>query len=312
MRYFTKEFYQPTIRQMIFEGLEPIEDKEYSDEDIEELYKVNEELFVDLMEDFYNTSPVKFREERLDNLGIDIEDITIWDLDEDGNRIRERSPEDVEEFREYLAKDLTDEIEEFENREPFTREEFKEYYRNFYQSNLEEGFSYLPEYVQDKVDPRILAMNLIPDHLHNKLLEELEMDLERQDEEFDKYLDLIEEETRDIPEDIMDPFFLSNSVLYRLEEVEDEEEGGETIELGLMGENIDGYEVDRMIILEDAYFIELEELDYESEDFTEFLNFEIHEADGGYELHMIFLNDLDLKYVTIFFTDLFYDDIPLD
>jgi len=129
----------------------------------------------------------------LEDLGIDIDDVIIWDLDDEGNRLGERSPEDIDEFREYLAKDLTEEIEDFENREPFTREEFKQYYKNYYETNLEEGSPHLPEYIQKRVDPRILAMNLIPDHLHNRLEEELEMDLESQDKEFERYLDLIEE-----------------------------------------------------------------------------------------------------------------------
>jgi glycosyltransferase involved in cell wall biosynthesis len=128
----------------VTEMYEPVIDKEYSDEEIEELYQKALDKYIEETRACYDEPP---------------------EVDFDGDY----DPEYVEMLKA--------ELEAYENRGPFDEEEAAESFRETYEDNLEEPDADLPDWVREKVDPRILAMYFIPEKTYRKLADENAVDL---------------------------------------------------------------------------------------------------------------------------------------
>ena len=270
MRFYTKEYYTLMMSLGVTEMYEPVIDKDYSDEEIEELYQKALDRYVEDERAEYDAPPVLY-------------------LDEDGD------PEDLELFRF--------ETEEYENREPFDEDEAAEEFEEMYRDNLDEPDEDLPDWVREAVDPRILAMYFMPEKIYRKLADEDKANEEKFDVLDGQTEEAFEEMRGDIPDEL-------EELMDTLEELEDSyvlsiEKTGNEIEMKLEGWDEDGEEAvytlrfDEVEVLEDegveAHSGKDEDGDTESD--CELLYSEIYIEDGMPEIHMMFDND-GLKYLT--------------
>lgn len=270
MRFYTKEYYTLMMSLGVTEMYEPVIDKDYSDEEIEELYQKALDRYVEDERAEYDAPPVMY-------------------LDEDGD------PEDLELFRF--------ETEEYENREPFDEDEAAEEFEEMYRDNLDEPDEDLPDWVREAVDPRILAMYFMPEKIYRKLADEDKANEEKFDVLDGQTEEAFEEMRGDIPDEL-------EELMDTLGELEDSyvlsiEKTGNEIEMKLEGWDEDGEEAvytlrfDEVEVLEDegveAHSGKDEDGDTESD--CELLYSEIYIEDGMPEIHMMFDND-GLKYLT--------------
>lgn len=275
MRYYTKEYYTLMMSLGVADMYEPVIDKDYSDEEIEELYQKALDKYIEEERACYDEPPE-------------------FDLDENDD------PEYVEMLKA--------EIEEYENREPFDEDEAAEEFRENYEDNLEEPDGDLPEWVRESVDPRILAMYFMPEKIYRKLADEDEAN-EEKFEELDEKAEEAREDMRDaIPEDF-------EELMDTLEELEscyviEASIGGDEIELQIEGWDDEGEEAIYTIRFDEVEVTENEGVDAKSwtdEDGDtlsdcEFLYAEMYFEDEKPEIHMMFDNN-GLKYLTFMLSD---------
>ena len=270
MRFYTKEYYTLMMSLGVTEMYEPVIDKDYTDEEIEELYQKALDKYIEEERADYDAPPVLY-------------------LDEDGD------PEDLEFFRI--------ETEEYENREPFDEEETAEDFEEIYRDNLEDPDEDLPGWVRDEVDPRILAMYFMPEKIYRKLSEQ-DADNEERFEALDERADeALEDMLADLPEEY-------EELMETLEGLEDAyvlgiEMTGDEIELKLEGWDEEGEEAVYTLRFDEVEMIEDEGVtahpgkdeDGDTESDCELVYSEMYIEDGRPEIHMMFDND-GLKYLT--------------
>lgn len=251
---------------------EPIVDKDYSDEEIEELFQQALDRYVE--------------EERAD---YDEPPELVIDEDDDEDEL-----------------DFQSMIDEYMNREPFDEEESAEDFRGMYNDNLEEPDEDLPAWVRETVDPRILAMYFMPEKIYRQLAEEDEANEERfdeldglADEALEKNLEELPEEYRELA-DVLEE-------LENLSILEAKLDGGE-LEFTFQDWDDEGDEIERSLSFVDVEVIEDEGLevscwedeDGDAESDCELLFSEVYLEDGTPEVHMLFDNN-GLKYFTFRF-----------
>ena len=270
MRYYTKEYYELMMSLGVADMYEPVIDREYSDEEIEELYQKALDKYIEEERADYDEPPVLY-------------------LDEDGD------PEDLELFRI--------ETEEYENRESFDEDEAAEEFEEMYRDNLEEPDEDLPDWVREAVDPRILAMYCMPEKIYRQLAEQDEAN----EEKFDELDELADEAREEMLEELPEEYAELLDILIELEDsyVLSINRAGDEIELKAEGWDEDGEDVvvtlrfDGTEVLEDegisAHSSVDEDGDTESD--CEFLYGEIYFEEDRPEIHMMFDNN-GLKYLT--------------
>ena len=277
MRYYTKEYYTLMMSLGVAEMYEPVIDKEYSNEEIEELYQKALDKYIEEERASYDEPPE-------------------FDFDED----------DDPEYREMMKAEL----EEYENREPFDEEEAADDFRETYEDNLEEPDEDLPDWVRESVDKRILAMYFMPENIYRKLAGEDEANEERFEALDEKADEAYEEMRGDIPEDY-------EELMDTLEELEssyvlEASIGGDEIELKIEGWDDDGEEAIYTLRFDEVQVIENEGveaksgIDEDGDSFSdcEILYTEMYFEDGRPEVHMLFDNN-GLKYLTFLTSDAF-------
>ena len=249
---------------------EPVIDRDYSDEEIEELYQKALDRYVEEERADHDEPPV-----------LDIDDI--------------EDPEAIEFFRA--------EIIEYENREPFDEEEAAEEFEEIYNANLEEPDEDLPDWVKEAVDPRILAMYFMPEKIYRKLSEQ---DAANEEKFYD--LDgLVDEAYEDMLGDLPEEYEELMDTLDGLEDsyVISVGKSGDELELKFEGFDEDGEEAVFILRFDEVEVIEDEGIsahpdrdeDGDTESDCELLYSEIYVEDGKPEIHMLFDNN-GLKYLT--------------
>lgn len=278
MKYYTKEWYELLNSLGTAEMFEPVIDKDYTDEEIEGLYQEMLEKYVQEAHDMYDEPPYFVTED-------DDED-EDWELSEE----------------EKMA-----ELEEYENREPFDEEEAAREFAEEYQESLEEPDEDVPQWVRDEVDPRLIAMGLLPEKVYLRLeaqeaVRESKFDRldEAADEALEKVYEALPEEYQEISDEIDDLEGEYVTGLIR------NDEGG--IEIIMYGWDDEADPVRLSLEIDEAEIIEDEGLVIETEtdedgDITSNCSLESHELyyeDGRAELHLLFDNeDQGLKYLTV-------------
>lgn len=270
MRFYTKDYYTLMMALGVTDLYEPVIDKEYTDEEIAELYQKALDKYIEEERASYDEPPE-----------------LVFDDDDD--------PEYVEMLRQ--------EIEEYENREPFDEEEAKTDFEEMYRDNLEEPDEDLPEWVRESVDPRLPAMYVLPEKIYKKLADEDEAN----EAKFEELDEVVEDALEDMRDDLPEEF---EELLDTLEELEcasvlsaDVSDG--EIELKLEGWDDEGEEVIYTFRFDEAEIIENEGLDVNSgkdedgdtESDCELLYSEVYIEEGRPEVHMMFDNN-GLKYLT--------------
>ena len=270
MRFYTKEYYTLMMGLGTVDMYEPIIDKDYTDDEMEELYQKALDKYIEEERASYDEPPVLF-------------------VDEDGNA------EDLEDFEA--------EVEEFENREPFDEKEAAEEFEDLYKDNLEEPDEDLPDWVKETVDPRILAMYFMPEKIYRKLAEEDKANEEKFEALDEKADEALEDMRGDLPEEY-------EELMDLLEELEnayviEAAIGSGEIELKLEGWDDEGEEAVFKLRFDEAEVLENEGIEAHSEkdedgdieSDCELLYSEIYVEDGRPEFHMFFDNN-GLKYLT--------------
>ena len=269
MRFYTKEYYTLMMSLGAAELYEPVIDKEYNDEEIEELYMKALDRYIEEERASYDEPPE-------------------FSFDEDDD------PEYIEMMRA--------ELDEYENREPFDEEEAKSDFEEMYRDNLDDPDEDLPAWVWESVDPRIPAMYYLPEKVYRRLVEEDEANEERfealdeaADEALEDMQELLPEELEELLETLQEQE--SSYVMSAMT--------GDEVELKLSGWDEEGDEAIIMIRFDEAEILENEGLDIhagydedgDAESDCELLYSEVYIEDGMPEVHMLFDNN-GLKYLT--------------
>lgn len=269
MRFYTKEYYTLMMSLGAAELYEPVIDKEYNDEEIEELYMKALDRYIEEERASYDEPPE-------------------FSFDEDDD------PEYIEMMRA--------ELDEYENREPFDEEEAKSDFEEMYRDNLDDPDEDLPAWVWESVDPRIPAMYYLPEKVYRRLVEEDEANEERfealdeaADEALEDMQELLPEELEELFETLQEQE--SSYVMSAMT--------GDEVELKLSGWDEEGDEAIIMIRFDEAEILENEGLDIhagydedgDAESDCELLYSEVYIEDGMPEVHMLFDNN-GLKYLT--------------
>ena len=320
MRYHTKEYYTLMMGLGTVDLYEPVIDKEYSDEEIDELYQKALDKYIEEERADYDAPPELFFDEDIDPEDFDPEDYLFViegfidddedeDDDDDGVSLREpeilleRHPSSYEELMEIQKEIMERAFEAYENRPPFDENEAKADFDEMYRDNLEEPDDDLPEWVRETVDPRILAMNFLPEKIYRKLM----LDDEANSERFDELDDAADEALESLMEELPEEYCEFAEIL---EDVENEYvaelimEGSE-MRIVLAGWDEDGEEEAHVLKFSGVQILENEGLDVESwededgdtESNCELLFSELYMEDERPEVHMLFDND-GLKYLT--------------
>lgn len=268
MRYHTKEYYTLMMALGAADMYEPVIDKVYSDEEIEELYQKALDRYVEEERADYDEPPELY-------------------FDEDGE------PEDLELFAQETV--------DYENREPFDEEEAASDFEEIYNDNLENPDEDLPDWVREAADPRILAMYFMPEKLYKRLTEQDEANEERFDELDERADEALEELMESLPEEYAE-------LVEELEDatVLEARTDGSYIELTLMGWDDEGDQQLSRVRFEDVEVLEDEGINVDSwededgdmESDCELLYCEIYMEDGRPEVHLMFDNN-GLKYLTL-------------
>ena len=270
MRIYTKEYYTLMMSLDVAELYEPVIDKEYSDEEIEELYQKALDRHIEEERADYDEPPV-----------LDIDDI--------------EDPEALEFFRMESL--------EYENREPFDEEQAAKEFEEIYKANLVEPDEDLPDWVKDTVDLRILAMYFMPEKIYRTLSEQ---DAENE-EKFDALDEQVDEAYEDMVEDLPEE---DEELLSTLDDLEDSyvisiDRSGDELELKLEGFDEEGEEAVFTLRFDEVEVLEDEGIEAhpgrdefgDAESDCELLYSEIYVEDGKPEIHMMFDNN-GLKYLT--------------
>ena len=315
MRYYTKEWYKAMMSFGNADMFEPVIDKEYSDEEIEDLYQDMMEKYVQNERDMYEEPPffVMDEDDEFDPEDFDPEDFIIAEIDEDGNEINMRHPESIDELKEFHRNEMAAALDEYENREPFDEEEAREEFEENYNDYLEEPDEDIPEWIRDSVDPRLIAMGVLPEKVYRKLVAE-EEEMEARFDELDAAAeDALEEAYGNYPDEYI-------NLPDDLDEID-----GDSVILAEMkngdyiftftGWDEDGEDVIRTLTLESAEIIEDEGLfievgvdeDGDMESNCDLENHELYYENGKWEIHLMFDNDDELKYFTASASDIYID-----
>ena len=241
--------------------------------------------------------------------------VDLFEPIEDGDY----SDADIEKLHQKALENyLKEERELYDEREPFNEKEETELFEEMYKDSLDEPDEDIPAWIREAVDPRLIALGLLPEGIYKRLEEEMEAKqkrFEELDEIADRVLEEYEdeeasEEYEDFEEklsDMQSGYILSAGKVdssYEIEIVdwdfdEDEDEEDDETEQA---------QVRRIFTFSNADVIEDEGLDIEPEtdedgdvmSNCELMDYELYNDNGRYEVHMLLDNgDHGLKYLTL-------------
>lgn len=289
MKYFTKEWYNLMQCLGYTICMKPIADKEYTDEEIAALYdkKLKAEIARDRRQ--YNEPP-QFIDMDFDNAELD--DFVFFD----GETGTMKRPESIEEVKREYEEERARAAEEFANRPPFDPKETIETFEAVYQGGLEHGYMRFPDWVKDKVDIRLIALDYLPKSVY----EELKTEQKKNKAAFDKIereaRKALAKESKKIPERITSNFGFHDGTVLSLEQV-----GADLV----MMIKEDGVPFERetpyvCVAFTNGKIKERDEnLTFEADGVQcAWLYDELYKTENGYEAHML-LTDKDLCYLTI-------------
>ena len=312
MRIYTKEYYNLFMKLGTADMYEPAIDKEvYTDEDIEALYQEAMDRYIEEERADYDAPPEAIFDDDIDPDDFDPEDYTFVvsglidgsPAELDMGDLIPRHPRSYEELREIQGRLMALAVAAYEAREPFDEEEAKAEFEEMVRDNMEDPDEDLPEWVREKVDPRMLAMYLLPEKIYRKLAAEDEANqakFDALDEEADKAREAMEEA---LPEELCD-------ILDFLEEMEGDyvinaEREEDVVRLYLAGWNDEGEQEVRILEFTGTETIEDDDIsieswddeDGESESDCDLVYSEIYLENGKPEIHLL-LDNNGLKYFT--------------
>jgi len=307
MRYFTKEWYELMQQQIGVEGLTKVADKVYSDAEIQAFYERDLKKEIAHDRKLYNMKPTfELEEELLRPENFKPENFLF--VDEMTGEMYH--PSTVEIAREHLEKSFRERMEAFEARLPFDPKETIECFQECYRMGIKYAASGYPKWVQETVDPRLLALQRIPESAYLRLKKESE----KRKREFDKINRKAQKvlEQQDIPDEIHEAFYLHDahllSVVKKGRDVtllfrKDGGWFGETTPyIRITCKGVSLYEREKGLV------IRTKEVDGEKRSNCQYLYGEQYRTEQGYEVHMMFWNFSGLQYFTIGCKEILVED----
>jgi len=152
------------------DGLKKIPDRTYTDKEIRMFYEkdLNAEIARDRK--IHNTPPGPYDwEDALLEPVRFAPEIFLFEHEETGELFHPQTPEIA---HRYLKQIRQQERDRFEARPPFDPTETIACFRDCYRSMLRYGATRFPQWVQDTVDKRLLALNRIPESAYKQLKKE--------------------------------------------------------------------------------------------------------------------------------------------
>lgn len=320
MRVYTKEWHELSDYLTAVEDFESIEDRDYSDEDIERLHQKALEKYLNGERELYDEPPyfdLKEWKEENPKEEFDPEDYLIADITEDDDVVNFRAPSSYEELLEYTKREFEHEKRLYDNREPFNAEEETEFFEDMYNGSLEEPDPDIPAWIRESVDSRLIALGLLPESIYKKLQEEKELKQKRFDEldeladrQMEEYDDEDEnEEYEDFEEklnDLQSGYVLGVrevSETYEIETVDWEfDEDDEENEVTEFTQIRRIYTFTDVKIIEDEGLEIVPETDEDGDVSSncDLMDYELYDDNGRYEVHLLFNNgEHGLKYLTL-------------
>ena len=166
MRYYTKEWYDLMQKTNYTFGMKKIPDQDYSEAEIKAFYDKALKKMIAEEKKCYNEPPFfLFDASDIDPESTDLEDWIFVD-EETGSFIR---PKSFEEVKSHLEKEQREAQTEYENRPPFDPSETIRLFEESYRTRMKYGGSRFPGWVLEKVDRRLLALNLLPESVYSLL-----------------------------------------------------------------------------------------------------------------------------------------------
>lgn len=306
MRFYTKEWNSLMDSLGTIDMFRPVIDKEYTDEEINDLFQEMMGIYVDEQRALYDEPPyVGFDEdEEPDPEDFDPEDYLVGDIDEDGDEINLHHPADFNELMDFHKRQMQYALEEYENREPFDEEEACEEFRENYNDFLEEPDEDIPAWIRESVDVRLLAMGALPEGAYKKLMAEEEKLQER----FDELDAAADEALEDMYASMPDEY---KGILDDFDELDGDyvigiEREGDELCLMLYGWDEDAEPVKRTVTFDGVSIIEDEgiTIDCEIDEDGDYMSncdlsyHEIYFENDRFEVHMLF-DDGEQKYLTL-------------
>lgn len=289
MKYYTKEWYNMMQLWGLGDEFEAIEDRVYSDDEIQSMYDAKLAKEIAEEEEFFNTPPdYGLWEEILKNPDeVDLEDFAI--INEETDEFY--TPKSIDEIVADLKYEYERDLEAFNNRGEYDPSEAIECFESAYEAGLNNARDFYPSWMAETVDPRLIALGYLPASAQARYSEEMaevEAEWNRINEAFEEF-----NASQDIDEELVEKFDLHDGELVALEEDGDEI----LMTIDRCGMWCDDEESEVTIRFRNAEIIEKEETIKPG---NSFLYFELHRrAGGGYEVHMMFFTEEWLGYLTI-------------
>lgn len=296
MKYFTKEWYNLMQRLHYTLCMRAIADKDYTDADIEALYK--RKLAASIRHDRkeYNNPP-HIIEIDFDNCSL--EDFMWFD----GEKLV--YPKSMDEVKRNYENEYRRAKQEFESRPPFDPSGTVDTFERMYKGGLEHGYTSFPDWVKDEVDIRLIALGYLPKSVYDRLKAEQK----RNRVEFNKInreaKKALAKQAKEIPDRISQHFGFHDGQVMSLENI------GDDI---VMIINIDGIPAEDETPFARVTFVggEVVERDanlkfarrkvsYDGEEHDAYciwLYEGLYKTEDGYEAHMLF-DEGELGYLTI-------------
>lgn len=314
MKFYTKEWYDLMQHQSYTSGLKKIPDKAYTDEEIKAFYDkdLKEEIARDRK--IHNTPP-RTHDWEDELLAPDrfSPDIFLFENEETGKLFHPETPEIA---RHYLEQARRRAQEQFAARPPFDPAETITCFRDCYRAQLRYGTAHFPQWVQESVDKRLLALNRIPESAYKRLKKEEQTNQRAFNKIMTKATTVLEQQ--DIPEDIRSQFYFHDAAVLAIKKVRSDAElylrkdGGwpddTTPYIKIIFKNVQRFDREKGFSLRPKF-------DAHGELCTgcTYLYDELYQTEDGYEVHMLLWTPKALRYLTIRSKDIqFEDNIPLD
>lgn len=295
MRFYTKEWYELMQHQDDLSGIQKIPDVNYSEQDIKAFYQQDLEAEVSQERERYNTPPTwDWQEELLGPERFSSEDFLFED--ETGTLFHPQTPEIA---RTCLEADFHRALEAFDGRPPFDPQETISCFQECYRSKLRYAWKYFPQWVQESVDKRLLALDRMPVSAYDRLQKEAEAT--RQAFEEQNAQAEAELSAQDIPPELREAFCFHDAQVLKLRR------RGHRAVLLLCK---DGYwdEPYTTITFEGVRWLEREpslvlrcrpDGDKLLVSNCQYLYDELYRTQEGYEVHMLLWTRKALRYLTV-------------
>ncbi len=297
MKYYTKEWYNLMQKLDYTCGMKKIPDKDYSTEEIKALYEKELKKEVARSRKFHNTPPsFEWMYTLLEPDKFDPDNFLI-ENQETGELFYPETPEIA---KSYIDEEYRKAREEFENRPAFDPTETIDFFEECYRDKLRWKHWWLPEWVVQDVDKRLLALDYLPESVFLQLRKEEQ----KNKRAFNRIMKKAEEDLgrQEITKEIRDAFCLHDAHLLSLKKV------GSDVELCLRkdGEWPDGTPYIRLLCKNITLFEREKGLvirkrmgqreEWESN--CVYLYHELYRTGSGFEIHILLMSS-GLRYLTI-------------